>query len=109
MKLLETPIVTEEGTFVSYSLFKDLDAAGGPAAWEAFQALYDLPETLTDDQLELLGFTWDDVGQINVGTRSETEPVSPIRVAKRKRFLRRVSSTLEKLLKVNTVESGMSF
>ena len=57
-ELLETPIVTEESTFVSYSLFKNLDVPGGTAAWEAFQALYDLPETLTDTQLETLGFTW---------------------------------------------------
>ena len=42
-------------------------------------AKYNLPSTLTQEQIDGLGFTWDQVDQINVGTRSGTDYASPLR------------------------------
>ena len=73
---LDTPFIEETGEYISYSLFKDENSDN---AWLTFKDLYDLPATLTDEQKTQLGFDWDDVDQINIGTRTETHPVTQIR------------------------------
>ena len=73
---LDTPFIEENGVYISYSLFKDENSDN---AWLNFKGQYDLPDTLTDEQKTQLGFDWDDVDQINIGTRTETHPVTQIR------------------------------
>ena len=66
---LDPVILSETGEFKSVAIFKDTSTT---QAWGLFEETYGLPDNLSQEQLNLL-FTWDQVDQISVGTRTETE------------------------------------